>query len=320
MTSASRPDSLAPLRWVQIRAEQLLFSGASASELGIHRALFFALVLAYSFVVYPAAWAAVSQVFWRPTYLFSFFSAPVASEATLTALTWTWRAALLLGVLGLYTRLATVVAFALGAYLIGLPHNFGKVHHNDAVLVLLLAVFAFARSGDGFSLDARRRAAREPFGGEYSWPLHLCRILASLVVFAAGVAKMRNGGLAWIFSDNLYYTILRHPYTHRPYTQIGLLFTAFPWMCNALAAFTIVVELSSPLLVVLQGWWRLLLLSLVVGMFLGFGITLGVLFSHYVLTLLILFLPWREIGTWLRARVGGDVTAGAQPGGASAGR
>jgi hypothetical protein len=302
-TSAIRA-FIAPLDWVRIRCEQLFFSGASARELGLHRVLFFGLVLTYSLTMDPSAWASVSRVFWSPTYFFSYFEYPVASAGTLVALTWIWRAALLASLLGLFSRVSVVVAFVLGFYLIGLPHNFGKVHHNDAILVLVMAIFAFSRCGDGLSLDALRRTGRAPeaaepdegaWGGEYSWPLRLCRLMVVFVVFSAGVAKLRHGGLDWAVSDNLYYTILRHYYTHEPFTHIGLLFTRFPWMCNALAGFSLLVEISAPLLLVLRGWWRLILLAMVVGMFLGFGFTLGVLFIHYVALLLIFFVPWAEI-------------------------
>ncbi len=311
MSSASIGDTPSPLHWVRIRSEQLFFSGGSARELGIHRVLFFAAVLAYSFTMDPPAWASVSSAFWFPTFFFSFFASPVASAATLASMIWIWRAALLMSMLGLFTRFGSVLAFVLGAYLIGLPHNFGKVNHNDAILVVGMAIFAFSRGGDGWSLDSLRGAAsrdRAPAAdelecsGEYSWPLRLCRLMVTFVVFAAGVAKLRHAGLAWIFSDNIYYTILQHHYMREPYMDIGLLFTSYPWMCKAIAAFTVVVELSAPLLVVLQGNWRLIHLALVVGMMLGFGLTLGVLFEHYIAMLLIFFLPWPALGAWLGRR------------------
>ena len=46
-----------------------------------------------------------------------------------------------------------LLAFVFGLYRLGLPHNFGKVHHFDAMIVLVLGVMVFARLGDAWSLD-----------------------------------------------------------------------------------------------------------------------------------------------------------------------
>ena len=120
-----------------------------------------------------------------------------------------WKAALLLSCLGLFTRLSTATSFLLGAYLLGLPHNFGKTDHYDAVLVLILSIMACSRCGDSWSAHrllsaSRRRAVERPVSGEYTWPIRLAQVMLSLVFFAAGVAKLRHAGLAWIASDKLY--------------------------------------------------------------------------------------------------------------------
>ncbi len=102
--------------------------------------------------------------------------------------------------------LEPLVAFVLGFYLLGLRHNFGKVNHNDAIVVLGLAIFTFAPSGDAWSLDAlgvptglvRRRTGP---ARQYSWPIELYRLMLALVLFSAGVAKARGPGLmAWVLS------------------------------------------------------------------------------------------------------------------------
>lgn len=137
-SSASRVEGVSGFRWILARAEQLFLSGGSPAELGVHRILFYGSLLAYSFLTQPdlSRWSTVSQVFWGPTYFFSILHLPVAPAAVLLALTWLWRISLFLSAIGLLTRASAWLAFPLGFYLLGLPHNFGKVHHGDAVAVI----------------------------------------------------------------------------------------------------------------------------------------------------------------------------------------
>lgn len=302
MRSVSQIESQ-PFRWLQARWSQVCLADGAASELGFHRLLFFGAVFAYSVARQAeiAPWAAVSPFFWRPTFFFALLNLPVLSERTLTVLMWIWRPILCLAAIGLFTRLGCWTAFLLGFYLIGLPHNFGKVNHNDAIIVVGLAIFAVSRCGDAWSLDSligaarnRRRTER----GEYGWPLQLYRLMITLVLFAAAMAKFRNAGAAWVLSDNLYYTMIYHHYTHRPPTDLGLFFVRFPWAYKLIAGVALSLEFSTPLLLLRSIRWRMALLAAIVGMMVGFGLTL-VMFWEYVTLLLIFFLPWQELGVKL---------------------
>src|SRR5437868_15344333 len=77
-----------------------------------------------------------TSAFWSPNWLFGAVDrimhdrahlSIVANSAMMMVLAWTWKIALLLACIGLFTRPSTIIAFVLGIYFIGLSNNFGKV-------------------------------------------------------------------------------------------------------------------------------------------------------------------------------------------------
>ena len=96
-----------------------------------------------------------------------------------------------------------------GAYLMGLPHNFGQTQHFDTLVVFASGALALSRAGDACSFDGLIAAARgrslspPPDDGEYRWPIRFVWVAMALIFCAAGVSKLRHSGLEWIFSDNL---------------------------------------------------------------------------------------------------------------------
>lgn len=305
------------LTWLRTRWDALFFDPADARDLAVVRVLFAGTLLLLSFVYqgdFPL-WAQVRPWVWDPVPVFRGW--PVggpSSEAVLWLLLWAWRLALGFTTIGLWTRASSVVAAVTGFIVLGLPQNFGKVNHHYQLAALCLVVLATSRSGDAWSVDRLRRLARKargPFvrdeattGAEYRWPLALMQVLTVLILWSAGIAKLRSPGpVAWIVTDNLAFTMIRHVYTHRPPFQIGLWLAQWPLLCKALAAGSLALELMAPLLLFLKGRWRMVLLLALAGMMLGFGLVLGVLFLHFVVILCILFLPWRSIGAWVAARL-----------------
>ena len=167
------------------------FAPSPPEALGLARAFFFGTL----FLVYAsedfAGWGAVDRVFWQPIWLFRVLGLGPASPATLSILQVLFRSSLLLAAVGLFTRPAAIVAFVLGTYLFGLPHNFGHTYHFDALLVFVFLIIACSRAGDSVSLDGRR-GIRPAAGPEYTWPVRLVWVAMSLVFFAAGLSKLRH--------------------------------------------------------------------------------------------------------------------------------
>lgn len=276
------------------------FAPAAPDALGLCRALFYAtLLLRVAPDVDSAAWAAVPDVFWMPTDLFRLLHLGVASPALLAVLDAAWRASLALACVGLWTRPATACAFVLGVYVLGLPQCFGKIDHWSGLLVLTLGVLALARSGDAWSLDEllhrRRGGSRRTPSGEYRWPIEFARLLLVLVFFAAGIAKLRQGGLAWMSADNMRAILLAPHYANdRVLPELGLRIAGSPALCAFLALATIAAEAGAPL-ALLGGPIAGVVIGTLFAMQLGIATLLGVHGSFPFLACYVFWLPWRGL-------------------------
>jgi hypothetical protein len=93
--------------------------------------------------------------------------------------------------LGVVTRAAAAVTFAVVAYNLSLSTT--HMHSNRAFLVIVLAGLAAAPCGRELSVDAwlRRRRGRPPLATSApGWPLWLLRFEASVVYGASGLSKL----------------------------------------------------------------------------------------------------------------------------------
>lgn len=286
------------MRRLRERWRCFFFRRASPFDLGVCRILFYGLALLHFARGRTSLWADVPDALWWPTPFFRLLRVPVLSAPWLELLDRIWWVALGLSAVGLFTRLGTAVAFLAGAYLLGLPQNFGKVHHSETVVVFTLLVLAFSRAGDGLSIDAwlarRRSGAPRPASGEYTWPVRAVWVLLMLVYFAAGVSKLRRSGLEWVFSPNLANLLLAHHYTaHAPPLELGLALARSAWLPPLLAAGALVLELAAPLALV-GARPRAVIAP---GLFLlqcGIWALLGVPFHGFLISFLF-FVPWEAL-------------------------
>jgi hypothetical protein len=229
------------------------FAPEGPSNLGLCRAIFYGLLLLLYLFDDVSSWSTVSDAFWFPITLFKWAHLPVLGTGPLFALDVVWKLALLACAVGLATRPASLVAFALGLYRLGLPHNYGKVHHFDAMIVLALGVLAFARIGDAWSLDRRLARRRAPIAasGEYRWPVRAVWVILALTFFSAGVSKLRHGGIAWVTSEHMSILLNQHAYqvaAEDPLlADLGLYLSRYPAICSLLALTTVIAEAGYPL-------------------------------------------------------------------------
>lgn len=296
------------------RWDSLWFEPVSPLNLGVCRVLFFGAIFLFYLPKDLSAWGSVAPIFWKPIDLFRVLHLGVLPQQTLQVVELLWKVALGFSCIGLFTRISVAVSFFLGVYLIGLPHNFGKVHHHDAVLIFLFAIMALSNCGDSCSLD--RLLRRKRFGSdeasrpvapspEYSWPVRTIWLVMACIFFSAGVAKIGKSGMEWIFSDNFRSLLIQQNYhlsDSDPLTSWGLVLAAYPQLCHLMAAAAVGLELTYPLSLI-SGIARAIIVPGAFLMLVGIRVLMGPSFEPMMICH-IFWIPWDRVGCRFAAAVG----------------
>ena len=185
--------------------------------------------------------------------------------------------------------------------------------HDDALVVLIGGVLAFSRCGDSLSVDqlVRRWSDRwlgnqpdsRARSGEYCWPVRLSQTLLVLTYFLAGVAKLRHGGLEWVFSDNMRNILLLQHYTSAPpKLQFGLWASNFPWVYRSVAGVAVLIELAAPL-ALFDRRLKWILIPALLALTVGFWLLLGPLFWGFF-PCYVFWINWSWLGSWLTSAGG----------------
>jgi hypothetical protein len=177
---------------------------------------------------------------------------------------------------GVATAVGSGIGFVVGAWFVvsgpvfavtvlGLTtyrSSWGQLLHFENLVVLHLAVLAVAASADAWSLDARRRRSqhrRVAGTHDYSAPLRLVCIVVVLTYVIAGIAKLRYGGLDWIFGDALRnhvaYSAARLDLLGGTPSPLAEIAVRQAWMFPPMAAAAVAIELVAPI-ALFGGWYR----------------------------------------------------------------
>ncbi len=271
------------------------FAPERPEPLALCRIVYCGLLVIY-YVVFArfTGWADATAVAYDPVGPWRFLpSTAIASDGTMMALAWLFRATLLLACIGLWTRASLWVAFALSLYLVSAPANFGKVSHSEPSVAWVLLILALSRCGDAWSLDARRRRMRPPPSGEYRWPVRAVWIFLAIVFTFAGWQKIASAGLAWASPDAFAALMRSHFYENEPVTSVGLRIAYVRPLVIMAAVATLVGECLFPLALV-NRWLRLVFVTLMFGMQLNISLLFGVYFGPFLPTY-VFFIPWAWI-------------------------
>jgi hypothetical protein len=121
------------------------------------------------------------------------------------ALQWLAAAALVAAIVGLWPRLACLLAGLLLYHLAPLETIYWTANPYErgfTVAVPALLVLGAARSGDRLTIVPRAAASPVP-SADYRWPLVLVQLFLLQVYFISGYAKVYRAGLEWVDGDNL---------------------------------------------------------------------------------------------------------------------
>jgi len=295
---------------LQRRWNEFWFAPGSATTLGTCRLLFFGALFIWQLPHDFSPWGAFAHTFWMPIPLFEKLDWRPLDPVLLTVLQSVWKGSLLLSAIGWFTRPAMFVAFALGTYLIGLPHNFGQTQHFDALVVFASMALALSRAGDAMSVDAlahavstgRRLATGDD--GEYTWPIRFVWVTMGLIFCAAGISKLRHSGLEWIFSNNFALLLLRQQYhlsDGEPLTRWAVFVARHDWLAQGLAAALVAIEALFPLAVISR-YARYILVPAGVCLLIGVRVLMGPTFEPFLIGC-VFWVPWKEVAFADRARV-----------------
>ena len=218
-------------------------------------------------------------------------------------------------VLGWRFRVAGAL-FALGMLALGSYRgSWGQLLHFENLMVLYLLIIALAPAADAWSLDARRGEDRRGAPAEsvtYGFPVALAGLVMVTTYVIAGLAKLRYGGLDWVFGDTLRnhvaYAAARLDLLGGSPSPLAGWVVRLDGIWPFLAAATIVIELGAPVALlggrirtawVLAAW--LMHLGVLVFMSIGFPLPL----------FLVAFAPlyrverlWLDRPVWLRRSAG----------------
>jgi hypothetical protein len=275
------------------------FPPEPAGNLCLGRAIFFGLLFVLYLPVDYAAWADVPGEFWQPVSFFAWSPALRLSAAWLQVLGVLFKTALLLSALGLWTRSSVAVAVLSGMLVLGMPNNFGKVHHTAGPVVLFMAILALSRCGDRYSLDSlwSKAAAPPSPSAEYGWPRRAVCAVIVLIYFSAGLSKLLISGWSWASADNISNMILSHAHYHvsgpSVWTWAALLVAQSAFLSGTVGVASLLIELTCPL-ALFSRRAALLLVPALILMQLGIRITMGpdfssVMFAH------VFWIPWPRL-------------------------
>ena len=106
-------------------------------------------------------------------------------------------------------RTRVVIPGAAVCYLLlgGIIRQYGFFFHTGIVPLYVLLVLSFTPCGDGWSLDRLLKARRGHVAlrpaAVYGWARYACWVAIAVPYLAAGLSKLRNGGLLWWTADNM---------------------------------------------------------------------------------------------------------------------
>jgi uncharacterized membrane protein YphA (DoxX/SURF4 family) len=230
-----------------------------------------------------------------PSWLWSLLK-DVEDSRVIQASLLLWTAAIVMLLIGFWTRTSAIVVWLLSTSFANL--NSAVDNAGDQVRGIILFYLMLCPSGAAWSVDAWLKRRRGLIKGPvfvYPWPLRLLFLQMTLIYFFNGIYKA--SGRDWIEGDSLYYVLCDLTLARWSYVQLPI-----PPVLLRLASWLVLSwEVSFPLLVC---WRPTRLVALWIGVLFHLGIGLSMElggFAFYMLCLYLPLVPW-ERWTWRKER------------------
>lgn len=199
-------------------------------------------------------WKNVPLELWRPHGLLIFFP-ELFIQNHFSVLILIWQLSFIFCILGLFYRLNVLLNLSLGTIIIGYCHGFGTYFHIYMPIILCNLILAFSPANLCFSLDKlfwkKNSSQIDNIFAKLS--IFNVKMIICLVYFSAGISKLINGGISWVYSDTLrnYFVgaFLNYPDINYLPRKLALSRYLYEWplICKILAGLTILFELTLPL-------------------------------------------------------------------------
>lgn len=277
----------------------LLAKQWQSNQLAIIRPCFFLTLL---YIVqrtdFFAIWAEYPASFWSPNGLLTFFSEPFIQSEIMNTLLITLKISCILASIGFLYPFSSTLTVGLFFLITNYSHSFGYQGHVYMPIAVMGIPLVFSRAAATHSIDAwlfRRSLKRDTLKINNA-ALFNMKLLFCLIFCSAGLSKVMNGGLDWVTTDTLRNYLLRGSHIFQdtnPYFSffsLGSSLYHYPILCHAIAAWTIIVELLSPLALLRNKRWYLILIPQIALLQIGAVFSIGVNFLPY-LCLYIVWLP-----------------------------
>lgn len=140
--------------------------------------------------------------------------------------------------------------------------SWGQLLHFENLMVLHILVLGLSPAADTWSLDARFRKNEDPASSRYGFPLQLAATITVTTYLLAGLAKLRYGGVDWMFGDTLRnhvaYSATRLELLGGRASPLAGPAVGQGWVFPPLATVTVIIELLAPLALTsvrIRRWW-----------------------------------------------------------------
>lgn len=246
-------------------------------------------------------------------YVLPGFEAFVQSQAALGAFEWFTICVLVLGCVGCFTRVTLPLGVLCYFLLAGILRQYAWFYHTGLIPLYMLAALSFTPCADAWSVDRLRWAARgralpdvrRP-ASVYGLSRHLCYLVLAVPYCAAGLSKIRNGGLLQWWHPTAMRGILYTDSLNPMQFDFGwaLPFPSAPdAIFSFLGIFTIVGEIGY-ISVLFSPAARRVMPAVMLLMHIGILFLQNILFFDLIL-LQLMFVDVRPVGAALRPLFGG---------------